>query len=290
MQADLPESPGLGKRNRAGAVVATPAPPGDGAGALCLGALRVRLARTPHDIDAVAILRGQRFGAHGPAGRDHDAFDDGFLHLMVEDTADDALLATARLRLLRDGGDFAGCYTGQSYGLAALARHFPRALEIGRLCLAPDLRAEGRAVGHAGGTQPAEVLRALLAGVTQQALAGQAQALLGCASFIGADPARHARALGWLWAHHAGPRGVQPDIRAPRIVRHDPAQTPDATDIRGVPALLRMYLALGGWVSDHAVIDPELDTLHVLTVVPVATIPPTRLRALRALTGQGGCL
>ena len=52
----------------------------------------------------------------------------------------------------------------------------------------------------------------------------------------------------------------------------------------GLPPLLRTYLAMGGWVSDHAVIDRDLDTLHVFTAVEVARIPPARARALRALT------
>ncbi len=56
---------------------------------------------------------------------------------------------------------------------------------------------------------------------------------------------------------------------------------------KNVPPLLRMYLAMGGWVSDHAVIDRGLDTLHVLVAVPVADIPPARLRALTALLGDG---
>jgi hypothetical protein len=47
---------------------------------------------------------------------------------------------------------------------------------------------------------------------------------------------------------------------------------------------------LGGWVSDHAVIDPDLDTLHVFTAVEVARIPPARARALRALVSAAAGL
>ena len=32
-----------------------------------------------------------------------------------------------------------------------------------------------------------------------------------------------------------------------------------------LPPLLKFYLRLGGKVSDHAVIDKDLDTLHVFT-------------------------
>jgi len=50
--------------------------------------------------------------------------------------------------------------------------------------------------------------------------------------------------------------------------------------------LLRSYLAMGGWVSDHAVIDAQMDTLHVLTAVEIATIPPARARILRMIAAD----
>jgi putative hemolysin len=52
-----------------------------------------------------------------------------------------------------------------------------------------------------------------------------------------------------------------------------------------MPPLLRSYLAMGGWVSDHAVLDKALNTLHVFTGLEVSTIPPARARRLRALAG-----
>ena len=52
-----------------------------------------------------------------------------------------------------------------------------------------------------------------------------------------------------------------------------------------MPPLLRTYLAMGGWVGRHAVLDRGLGTIHVLTAVETARIPPARARALRALAG-----
>lgn len=49
-----------------------------------------------------------------------------------------------------------------------------------------------------------------------------------------------------------------------------------------MPSLLRSYLAMGGWVGDHAVIDREMNTLHVFTGLEVAAIPAGRARVLRA--------
>ena len=39
---------------------------------------------------------------------------------------------------------------------------------------------------------------------------------------------------------------------------------------------------MGGWVSDHAVVDNDLGTLHVFTGVEISRIPAARARLLRA--------
>ena len=41
----------------------------------------------------------------------------------------------------------------------------------------------------------------------------------------------------------------------------------------------------GGWVSDHAVIDRDLGTLHVFTGLEIRAVPPARARLLRAVAG-----
>jgi len=51
--------------------------------------------------------------------------------------------------------------------------------------------------------------------------------------------------------------------------------------LRHMPPLLRSYLVMGGWVSDHAVIDNELNTLHVFTGIEIKRVPPERARLMR---------
>jgi putative hemolysin len=53
----------------------------------------------------------------------------------------------------------------------------------------------------------------------------------------------------------------------------------------GMPPLLRTYLLMGGWVSDHAVVDRQLNTMHVFTGVEIGMIPAARKRLLRAVIG-----
>ncbi len=52
-----------------------------------------------------------------------------------------------------------------------------------------------------------------------------------------------------------------------------------------MPPLLRTYLLMGGWVSDHAVVDSHMNTLHVFTGLEINAIPPARKRLLRATAG-----
>ena len=52
-----------------------------------------------------------------------------------------------------------------------------------------------------------------------------------------------------------------------------------------MPPLLKTYLMMGGWVSDHAVVDQQMNTLHVFTGLEVGAIPPARKRLLRAVAG-----
>ncbi|MGP9788976.1 GNAT family N-acetyltransferase [Roseinatronobacter sp. NSM] len=240
-------------------------------GGIVVGGFPVRLAQTPEDMDQVLALRRDRFAVTAPGQSDRDRFDSLSTHLMVCRPDAKQVLATARLRLLRQGADFAQTYTGQFYDMTALSRSYGRALEIGRLCQASDAQ------------NMADALRALLAAVTLICVHTRAEVLFGCTSFRGQDVQAHGAALTWLRTRHLGPVDLRPQRMHPRAVDFPHGDADPHAQKQALPALLRMYLGMGGWVSDHAIIDPELDTLHVFTAVATATIPPARLRALRAL-------
>lgn len=236
-----------------------------------LGVLHVGLAHGAADMGAVQRLRDTRFRG-APGVSDMDRFDPLCRHLLIRKTADHEVLAAARLRVLQGGGAIRDSYTAQFYDLGELGRSNRRCMEIGRICI------------DAAHVHDPDLLRALLAGLTRLALESGSELLIGCASFRGADPARHAGALKYLAANHIGPALLRPARAATQVLDlPDAGGSAEMTGLRQVPALLRLYLGLGGWVSDHAVIDPELDTLHVFTAVEAALIPPARLRALRLL-------
>ncbi len=235
--------------------------------ALETGRLRARLAEGSQDIARALALRQICFRGAG-AGTDADAHDAACQHLLVE-TAAGELLCCYRLHVIAEPAGLEQSYAAQFYDLAPLAALPAPMIEMGRFCLAP------------GAADP-DILRLAWAAMTRIVDDCGAGLLFGCSSLRGAHPAGHAAALAVL-AHHVGPPQHRPGRRAPETVEL-PAAEGRGTPI-ALPSLLRSYLAMGGWVSDHAVIDRDLDTLHVFTGVEIAAIPPARARALRALAG-----
>lgn len=232
------------------------------------GGLELRAA-APGDLADVLALRGLAFRG---GGADRDAHDAAALHLRAG-APDGPPLAAVRL-VPHPEGRISG-YAAGLYDLAGLAAAPGAALELGRLCLRP---------GHAD----PDLMRLIWAGVARTAQVWGAARLIGCTSFPGTDPDRLAPALGLLAARHIGPEGLRPGVRAPltrALAGFAGAAAPEGLAL--MPPLLRAYLALGGWVSDHLVIDAELGTCHVFTCVEIDGMPEGRKRVLRALAGQG---
>lgn len=228
------------------------------------GCLSARLAETSADILACQRLRQQCF--FGTEGVDEDRFDVRCKHLMVMDAFGD-LVATARVMLLPSGDQIEESYAAQYYDLAGLATHLTPIMEVGRFCIAPT-------------TQGADVLRLAWAVLTHLVDKSGATVLFGCTSFQGIDPRPYGASFTRLLHRHQSPAGARPRARAKEVIPF--ATIPDA-GTAPLPPLLRTYLAMGGWVSDHAVVDRHMNTLHVFTCVALDTIPPARIRALRAL-------
>lgn len=184
-------------------------------------------------------------------------------------------MATARLRLFPDRAAAGAGYAAAVHDLAALPSAPGPWAEIGRVCVRP-------------GAAEAPALRALWGALTRIADGAGVGLLFGCSSFDGADPGLHLPALALLGRDHLAPGPLLP--RAPETVDLAalPAPPDRAAALRAMPALLRTYLAMGGRVGRHAVVDRDLDTLHVLTLVETAGVPPARARALRALASGLG--
>ncbi|MEO0944445.1 MAG: GNAT family N-acyltransferase [Pseudomonadota bacterium] len=238
------------------------------------------MAKNTADIVKAQKLRYRAFIAQSGAaaradGLDADAYDAVCQHVLIEHEETGALVATCRLMQLGSGAHIAQSYSAQYYDLDALAAYDKPMVEMGRFCVAP------------GVTDP-DVLRAAWAAVAGFVDREGVELLFGCSSFRGTDAQHYADAFAMLKEKHLAPKRWLPRIKAPNVFRF--AQRlrcrPDrVTALRTMPPLLRSYLTMGGWVSDHAVVDRDLNTLHVFTGLEIQAIPPARAKALRLVAG-----
>jgi putative hemolysin len=225
---------------------------------------RARLARDAGDVARAQGLRHIAFRG-GKGERDCDPYDSAAQHMLIERLSGE-LVATFRVAVFDAGDGLGAAYAAQFYSLAPYAAQNGRKAEVGRFCLHP---------AH----KDADALRLCWAALARLVLGQGVQHLFGCSSFAGADAHRHAPALAWLKGRALGPPNLRPQA-------HHPEQLPlgDApADPSQIPPLLTFYLGLGGWVADHAIIDRDLDTLHVFTALDLAALSPARGRLLRAL-------
>jgi putative hemolysin len=231
--------------------------------------LVARLAHGKADMARVMAFRRAAFPRS--QGEEEDAQDALSAHVMVEGVA--GLLAYFRVMLFGWGAGLAQGYAARFYDVTPLAGYARPIAEVGRFCVA------------AGGVHP-DVLRLAWGAMTRLVDEGQAGLLVGCTSFRGADWTRHQAALSLLAEGYLGPVEHRPGQKAAEVVDFPALAGPVAdrkAALAGLPPLLRTYLGMGGWVSDHAVVDRELDTLHVFTCVDVDKVPKARAASLRAV-------
>lgn len=238
------------------------------------GRYSVRFAEGPADVAAAQRLRYRCFrGRDGSEGLDADRFDAACLHVLVEETAGGQLICCFRLLPFADGRGIGDSYAAQFYDLGNLASYAGRMVEMGRFCVHPDWR-------------DADVLRVAWGAMTRYVDEQGVELLFGCSSFQGTEAERYMDAFALLNERHLAPKRWVPRVKAPRVFRFSQRlrlRKPNLkAAMQGMPPLLRTYLVMGGWVSDHAVVDNDLDTLHVFTGLEINAIPSNRKRLLRA--------
>ncbi|MEL6235676.1 MAG: GNAT family N-acyltransferase [Pseudomonadota bacterium] len=231
-----------------------------------------RIAQDEAEIAAAQRLRYRVFveemGATPDPGDaalrlERDRFDPHFDHLILMDNAlevDDPLDRVVGVyRLMR--GDVAragiGFYGATEYDLGKLLTGPRRVVELGRSCVHPDYR--GGIAMH--------LLWSALAGYV---IRHEIEVMFGVASFHGADPEPLAEPLSYLWHNHLAPADLRvrtlPDhfVEMNRMPRE--AISP-ARAMKAVPALIKAYLRLGGFVGDGAYADVEFNTVDVCLVM-----------------------
>lgn len=247
------------------------------------GRYQTRTAETPDDVTACQRLRYRSFIAGrgvtlppGSAPLDRDEFDAHCDHLMVEESRSGDLVCCFRMMPMSDGSQIGRSYAAQHYDLDNLAGFPHRMVEMGRFCIVP-------------GRRDPEILRVAWGAMSRFVDEQKVELLFGCSSFHGVDAEAYADAFALLKDRHIAPKRWLPRVKAPRVFRYASAlglRKPDLKlALRRMPPLLRTYLQMGGWVSDHAVVDEDLNTLHVFTGVEISRVPPARARLMRRAAG-----
>ncbi len=237
------------------------------------GRYQARLAKSQADISAAQKLRQRCFRGDQP-GLDADRFDGLCHHVLIED-GKGQLVCCFRLLPLQSGGEIEQSYSAQHYELSALNTFRGPMVEMGRFCIDPDY------------SDP-DILRVAWGAMTRFVDNNNVELLFGCSSFHGTEADSYLDAFALLKERHLAPKRWLPKVKSPNVFRFTKRlrRKPDARRaMTGMPPLLRSYLAMGGWVSDHAVVDRDLGTLHVFTGLEIRAIPPARKRLLRAVAG-----
>lgn len=236
-------------------------------------ALTVRLARDAADLRAAQRLRYrvfvQELGAKGTtvdhaAGLEADDFDAHVDHLLLIDPrrAEEHVVGAYRL-LPSDRLDQSGrFYSDSEYDLTALKSSGRKLVELGRSCVHPDYR---------GGPAMLLLWNALAGYVLERDI----EILFGTASFHGTDIAALAEPLAYLHHHHLAPPALRVTARPPHAI--DMALVPPAAldrrrALAGIPALIKAYLRLGGFVGQGAFVDHDFNTTDVCLVMDTAAM------------------
>ncbi|MGJ8583278.1 MAG: GNAT family N-acetyltransferase [Marinosulfonomonas sp.] len=236
--------------------------------------LEIRLARTEQDLAAAQRLRYLVFIeelAGGGTFVDHeqrlerDEFDTVFDHLILVDTNRDQssldyVVGVYRMLTGDKAKAFGRFYSESEYDLTALHRCDRSLLELGRSCLHPDYR---------GGT----AMFMLWQGLADYVAEHDIELLFGVASFHGTDIAAIKDSLSLLHHKYLAP----PEIRVRTVQEHfQPMNLMAPNDIdrrkamASIPALIKAYLRLGGYVGEGAFIDHAFNTTDVFLVMDTA--------------------
>ncbi|MEX2520849.1 MAG: GNAT family N-acyltransferase [Paracoccaceae bacterium] len=244
------------------------------------GAYVARLAGSPADLEAAQRLRHLSFiAARGAAisgpraeGLDSDHLDNDCEHMLVEERRTGRLVCCFRMMALGSGAEIGRSYSAQFYDLGRLHAFKAPMMEMGRFCVHPEFRADPNVI---------RVAWAAMAGFVK---ARGVEMLFGCSSFEGTAAEVYMDAFALLKARHLAPKRWLPRVKAARVFPFARLLRRRRPDLKAaamkMPPLLRAYLTMGGWVSDHAVVDDDLDTIHVFTGLEVSRVPPSRARLL----------
>ena len=231
--------------------------------------LQIRLAHSEHDLRGAQRLRYAVFveelGATGDlidheARLERDEFDAHVDHLILVDPkvdpeSHDHVVGLYRLMTSDAAARLGRYYSEGEYDLSPLTSSGRKLLELGRSCLKAH---------HRGGTGMYLLWNALARYVEENDI----EVMFGVASFHGTDPKALAQPLGYLHHRHLAPEDLR--VRSRISLAMDQlaeGQIDRVKAIGQVPALIKAYLRLGGYVGEGAYVDHAFNTTDVCLVL-----------------------
>ena len=255
------------------------------------GRFTVRLAESERDVAAAQRLRYRVFveemGAQADATeraerREVDDYDPYFDHLLLIDNECAALdpldhvVGAYRLMTGSMARRGIGFYGATEYDLSKLDTYPRETLELGRSCVSAE---------HRGGAG----MHLLWTGLGQYVAERGVEILFGVASFHGDDPGPLAQPLAYLHHNHLAPEDLRvrtlPQFYQPMDLI--PAEQVNKVEaMRMIPALIKAYLRLGGFVGDGAYVDHDFNTVDVCLLMDTTRMVE-RYRAFYSRESRG---
>jgi putative hemolysin len=251
-------------------------------GIVSAGSYDLRFAWTRADLHAVQALRyrvfneelGEGLATSAASGRDEDARDPWFHHLLIVHRASEVVVGTYRLQTAIMAATRFGFYSATLFELGAIPGSvLGESVEIGRACVDPAHRS-GR------------VLHLLWRGLARYLSWNSKRYLFGCCSLAGVED--HVALESWRALHARGAlhdRLLVKPRPAVRALADDGRTRPliDAAALTtALPPLFEGYLGLGARVCGAPAVDRDFGTTDYLVLLDVHDIAP---RAYQTLFG-----
>ena len=235
-----------------------------------VGRYRARFASSQIDVLAAQSLRYQCFNLSNKDELDVDDFDTLCQHVLIENLETEKLICCYRILSFDSGKNISSSYSSQFYDLKVIESFTEPMIEVGRFCIDPEVN------------DPSVVLTAwaALAQIVDQ---NQTELLFGCSSFEGIEKEKYLDSFALLRDRYMAPDHWRPKIKAAQVFCYSKDliyKVDKKKALLNMPPLLKTYLSMGAWVSDHAVVDLNMKTLHLFTGMEISKIPKSRKKFL----------
>ena len=231
---------------------------------------RARLASSQREVLAAQALRYQCFNLLNKVELDVDDFDTICQHVLIENLETNKLICCYRILNFENGKNISSSYSAQFYDLKSIESYSKPMIEVGRFCIDPEVN------------DPSVVLTAWAA-LAQIVAQSRTELLFGCSSFEGIDKRKYVDSFALLRERYIAPVHWRPRIKSAKVFCYSKdlkCKVDKKKALINMPPLLKTYLSMGAWVSDHAVVDLNMKTLHLFTGMEISKIPKSRKQFL----------